>query len=109
MKVQHMAADALEPHFARDGLVQRCFNFAETMDHIMEFTRLRALNSLFSLLRAAILNLQHHDFPLAPDQLEQYILKSLVTGILWAFTGDAKHQFRNQMGEFIRGSSAICC
>ena len=112
MKVQHMTADALEPHFALDGLVQRCLNYAETMDHIMEFTRLRALNALFSLLRAAIhnillYNLQHHDFPLAPDQLEQYVLKSLITSIIWSFTGDAKHQFRNQMGEFIRGSSTL--
>ena len=112
MKLQHMTADALEPHFALDGLVQRCLNHAETMDHIMEFSRLRALKSLFSLLRAAthnilLYNLQHLDTPLAPHQLEQYVLKSLITSILWSFTGDAKPQFRNQMGEFIHGSSTL--
>ena len=92
LKVQHMAADVLEPHFALDGLVQRCLEYAETMAHIMEFTRLRALNALFSLLRAAInsillFNLQHADFPLAPDQLQQFMLKSLVASIIWCFTG----------------------
>ena len=112
MKVQHIAADVLQPHFALDGLVQRCLNYAEGMEHIMEFTRLRALNALFSLLRAAIhnillFNLQHADFPLSPEQLEQYMLKNLVISIVWSFSGDAKHHYRKEMGDFIRGSSTL--
>ena len=112
MKVQHIAAEVLAPHFALDGLVQRCLNYAEGMEHIMEFTRLRALNALFSLLRACInnvllFNLQHADFPLSPEQLEQYMVKNLVISIVWSFSGDAKHHYRKEMGDFIRGSSTL--
>ena len=78
----------------------------------MDFTRLRALSSLFSMLNQACRNLlqynaQHPDFPLTPDQLESYVPRSLVHALLWSFAGDGKLKTRDQLGEFIRGSTTI--
>ena len=54
---------------ASDGLVPRCLQYAESLDHIMDFTRLRAVNSLVSMLHQMVRNIlnynqSHPDFPL---------------------------------------------
>lgn len=48
------------------------------MEHIMDFTRLRCLGSLFSMLHqacrnVALYNNNHPDFPMPIDQLEKYM------------------------------------
>lgn len=58
----------------------------------MDFTRLRALGSLFSMLNQASRNVinynaAHADFPMQQDQLERYIPKALVYALLWSFAG----------------------
>lgn len=37
-----------------DGLIIKCLTFAETCEHVMDFTRLRALGSLFSMLNQMV-------------------------------------------------------
>ena len=49
-KVQQDVAGLLQPYFAPDNLVAKCLEYAATQEHIMDFTRLRALGSLFSML-----------------------------------------------------------
>ena len=83
----------------------------------MDFTRLRALGSLFSMLNQMVRNIllynhQHADFPMQSDQViaisqkgrlialdyiqvEQYVPKCLVYSILWSFAGDAKMKVNN--------------
>ena len=68
-QVQKDCADLLNPHFSSDALVVRALQFAESLDHIMDFTRLRALNSLFSMLNQMVRNIlnynqSHPDFPM---------------------------------------------
>ena len=68
-QVQRDGADLLSPYFTADGLVARCLQYAQTLDHIMDFTRLRALSSLFSMLNQMVRNIMnynqfHPDFPL---------------------------------------------
>ena len=48
--VQREIASLLQPYFTADGLVNRCLDHAATLEHIMDFTRLRALGSLFSMI-----------------------------------------------------------
>ena len=50
IKVQRDVAALLQPYFAPDNLVAKCLEYAATQEHIMDFTRLRALGSLFSML-----------------------------------------------------------
>jgi dynein heavy chain 1 len=112
MQVQRDVANSLMPFFASDGLVKRTLEYASTLEHIMDFTRLRALGSLFSMINQAVRNIlqynhSHADFPMQSDQVEKYASKCLVHAILWSFTGDAKLKVRNAMGEFVRSATTI--
>ena len=106
--VQVEAANVLSPHLTSDGLADRCLAYAESLPHIMDFTRLRALGSLFSMLNQSVRNVlqynhNHQDFPMSSEQLEKYISKCLIQSLLWSFTGDSKNKTRQDMGTFIQG------
>lgn len=62
-------AAILAAYFTADGLVERCLDFAAKQEHVMDFTNLRALGSLFSMLNQATrdvlkYNHSHSDFPM---------------------------------------------
>jgi dynein heavy chain 1 len=38
-QIQRDIATILSPFFVSDGLVKRCLEYAETLEHIMDFTR----------------------------------------------------------------------
>jgi dynein heavy chain 1 len=77
----------------------------------MDFTRLRALGSMFTMLNQSVRNIliynQQHDFRLSEDVIEKYATKSLVLAILWSFSGDCKLKYRCDLGKFIRQSTTI--
>lgn len=70
-QVQRDVASMLTPHLAHDGLVARCLQYAdEKLDHIMDFTKLRALGSFFAMINYTVRQIQsynqsHSDFPMA--------------------------------------------
>ena len=102
----------LAPYFSSDGLVVRCLEYAEKLDHIMDFTKLRALHSLFSMLHQMVRNISnynhtHPDFPMMFDQIEQYVPRYLIYSIIWCFSGDGKMSSRDEMGQFIRSTTTI--
>lgn len=112
MQVQRDVALILTPYFSPDALVVRCLEFATKQEHIMDFTRLRALNSLFSMLNQGVRNVLEHnethsDFPLTNEQLEAYIPKCLVYSLLWSFSGDSKLKVRSDLGDFVRSITTI--
>lgn len=54
LQVQRDIAMLLQPYFSADGVVVRSLEYAANeQEHIMDFTRLRALSSLFSMLNQA--------------------------------------------------------
>ena len=107
LQVQNDVATILLPFFSPDGLVAKCLEYSSTQEHIMDFTRLRALGSLFSMPNILLYNHQHADFPMQSDQMEQYVPKSLVSSILWSFAGDAKMKVRHAMSDFIQSITTI--
>ncbi|CAG0895372.1 unnamed protein product, partial [Cyprideis torosa] len=113
LRVQREVATLLQPLLAPGGLAQKCYTFAANhLEHIMDFTRLRALQSLFSMLTQAVrtvleYNQAHPDFPMPPDQLEKFVPKSLVQSILWSFAGDCKLKGRAELGDFISSATTI--
>lgn len=112
LTTQKQVADILEPYFADDDLVTSALKFAETIEHIMDFTATRALNTLFSLVNKTVrnvieYNMQHSDFPLPPERLDQYVTKRLLVNIIWAFSGDARLELRSEMGEFLRKQTGV--
>jgi dynein heavy chain 1 len=65
-------------HFTSGGLVMKCLEYAMGQEHIMDFTRLRALGSLFSMFKQAVHNVitynqQHPDFPMEVLHHYKYI------------------------------------
>ncbi|CAG9116951.1 unnamed protein product [Plutella xylostella] len=112
LQTQRDVAAILQPLFNGDGLVVKCLERAVSLDHIMDFTRHRALSSLHSMLNRGVRNIlaynrQHPDFPITNDQLEAYVPKWLVYSLLWSFAGDAKLKDRNELGDFIRSASTM--
>ncbi|KAF9056435.1 dynein heavy chain protein 1 [Panaeolus papilionaceus] len=109
---QKQIASMLERYFAEGELVSSALEYAQSIEHIMDFTTTRALNTLFSLINKTVrniieYNLQHSDFPLPPERVEQYVTKRLLLNIIWAFSGDAKLDLRAEMGEFLRKQTGI--
>ena len=91
LATQRVIAARLEEYFDEGALVPRALEYAATVDHIMDFTTIRAITTLFSLLNKTIRNIieynaQHADFPLQPEQVESYVTKRLVVALVWAFT-----------------------
>lgn len=110
--MQNDVANLLLPLFASDGLISRCLDYAAKQEHVMDFTRLRALGSLFSMIHQSTRNVlqynaTHPDFPMQPEQLEQYIPKCLVYALLWSFSGDGRMKARCDLGDFARGITTI--
>jgi dynein heavy chain 1 len=109
---QRQLAAHLRPYFTADSLVTKCLEYASVkFEHIMDFTRLRALGSMFTMLNQAVRSVlsynQTHDFRLSDDVAEKYVTKSLVLAILWSFSGDCKLKYRIELGEFLRTSVYI--
>lgn len=112
LMTQRQVAAILERYFADSELVSSALTFAESIEHIMDFTVTRALNTLFSLINKTVRNVieynfQHSDFPLPPERVEQYVTKRLLVNIIWAFSGDAKLELRAEMGDFLRNQTGI--
>ena len=109
---QKQIATILEPFFSDGELVGAALEYASSIEHIMDFTMTRALNTLFSLLNKTARNVleynsQHVDFPLSAEQIEQYVTKRLLVSIIWAFSGDAKLDLRADLGHFLSQRTGI--
>jgi dynein heavy chain 1 len=100
--VQEKAIDILEPYFGldekergdtrEDSFVHRALAYCKNQPHIMEFTRIRAINALISLIKAAIAkvmeyNDNHAEIPLSDTVLKSYFSRYLVFAVLWSFGG----------------------
>ncbi|GAA5974101.1 hypothetical protein JCM11641_003434 [Rhodosporidiobolus odoratus] len=112
LATQRLIVSKIEQFFEHDGLVPKALEHAASLDHIMDFTPSRALTTLFSLLNKTIrsvvdYNAQHPDFPLQADQIESFVTKRLLVGLVWAFTGDSKLDTRAGMGDFLRSHSGL--
>ena len=104
--IQKQVADLLEHFFATEHLLENALKEARKYDHIMEFTEIRVLNTLFSLLNKACRNIieynvQHEDFPLDPEQVESCMFKKMLLALVWAFVGDCPIVIRRAYGEYV--------
>ena len=102
--VQGQVADLLHHYFGTESLLKNALKEARRLSHIMEFTEIRAVNTLFSLLNKACrtivdYNLQHEDFPLEQEQVESFITKKTLLALVWALAGDCPMRERKAFGE----------
>ncbi|KAJ2451292.1 dynein heavy chain [Coemansia sp. RSA 2336] len=112
MRVQTLASRVLAPHLASGGLIERALAMAQqNQDHIMEFTRARALATLFALLDKAVLeiieyDMQHSDFPLPVDVAETFLIRRLLLAAVWALAGDGSSAgARQAVSDFVCGAT----
>lgn len=109
---QDMVSDFLKQFMQGDDLIYKALEEARGYNHIMEYTTIRALNTLFSLLNKACrnvleYNIQHIDFPLDPEQAESYISKKLLLALVWSLTGDCPLNDRKRFGEYLAATTTI--
>ncbi|TMS21270.1 Dynein heavy chain, cytoplasmic [Larimichthys crocea] len=112
LQIQRDSAAILQPYFTSTGLVIKALEHASKMEHIMDFTRLRCMGSLFSMLHqacrnVALYNNNHPDFPMPIEQLEKYMQKYLIYAVLWSFSGDGRLKMRAELGEYIRRITTV--
>lgn len=110
LQVQSQTADLLQHYFGNENLLGQALKEARKYSHIMQYTEIRVLNTLFSLLNKACrtiieYNMQHEDFPLDPELIESYISKKTLLSLVWALAGDCPLKERKLFGEYIVGLS----
>ena len=93
LETQNEVARTLEAELRRNNLLQESLQACRDLSHIMMFTEIRALATLFALLNQACratleYNIQHSDFPMQAEQVESFICKKLLLAIVWSFAGD---------------------
>lgn len=108
LALQEQVSDLLQHYFTTEHLLQNALSEAQKYSHIMQFTEIRALNTLFSLLNKACrtileYNIQHEDFPLELEQVESFISKKMLLALVWALVGDCPVRERRSFGEYIAG------
>ncbi|GME34113.1 ATPase AAA+ type core [Neofusicoccum parvum] len=112
LQLQQLVADLLEHRLLNDGFVQKALDGARDFHHIMEYTEIRVLNTLFSLLNKTCrsmleYNVQHSDFPLEDEQIEAFLSKKLLLALTWSLTGDCPLSERKEFGDIVAGLSTV--
>ncbi|EER38945.1 dynein heavy chain [Histoplasma capsulatum H143] len=112
LETQKMLANLLEGLLQNDDLILKALEEAKKYNHIMQFSDIRALNTLFSLLNKSCwnileYNIQHIDFPLDPEKAESYMSKKLLLALVWSLTGDCTLGDRKAFGEYVTAFSTI--
>ena len=91
-QVRQKAVEAIRQFFSERGYVQQALELAEKYTHVMDFTVIRVIESMFALVRKGISNIleyneNHSEFPMNDDQIYQYMSKWLVVSLIWGFGG----------------------
>lgn len=112
LPLQQHVADLLQSFLEGGGLLQNALREAQQFSHIMEFTDIRVLNTLFSLLNKACrtiieYNMHHEDFPLGIEQVESFISKKMLLALVWGLVGDCPLRERRTFGEYVAGQTTI--
>ncbi|TLD37835.1 cytoplasmic dynein-like protein 1 heavy chain 1 [Venturia nashicola] len=112
LATQGRVAEVLQRQLSDDEFIQKTLDQARSFGHIMEFTDIRALNTLFSLLNKACrsileYDILHSDFPLEDEQIELYLTKKLLLALVWSLTGDCPLADRQNFGDRISTMIAV--
>ena len=92
IQIRTKAADSIKIFFEPNNLVQKALEAVEEYTHVMEFTRIRVIESMFTLLRKGTTNIieyndNHSEFPMSDEQIFTYMSKWLIISIIWGFGG----------------------
>ena len=107
-----LMSDILRQKLTTNDFVMKVLQDCEGLHHIMEFTSIRAIGTLFSLLRKACrsvleYNIQHPDFSLSDDQIDAFLSKKVLLAAVWSFTGDCPLVERKAFGDYLAALSTV--
>ena len=107
-QVRHQSVEALKPFFESGCFVQQALDEVEKYNHIMDFTKIRVIESMFALLRKGTSNIieyndNHSEFPFTEDQIFTYMSKWLVISIIWGFGGSLSLGNRTDFSNKLKG------
>lgn len=102
-EIQTLVCDKISEIFSQISL-SNLLTIAKDLNHVMEFTETRALNTVFALINSACLRLllfinQNVNFSPAQEQQLAFITKSVLLSLVWAFAGDCALIGREEIGE----------
>jgi dynein heavy chain 1 len=114
-KVRKQCVDAIQPLFddsETTSFMTKTIEYAETLGHIMDFTKIRVLESFFALVRRGISNVieyneNHSDFPLSESSIAAYMTKWVVFCAMWGVGGSMNLQTRTDFSEELRSFSTV--
>jgi len=90
--------------FEEEGCyMTKVLDYAASLPHVMDFTRIRVLESTFALVRKGISNVIEYneskpDFHLGEVQMETYMQKYVIFATLWGIGGSMNLQTRTNFG-----------
>ena len=106
-KIRNTAVESIKSFFDKNGLVQKALDEVEKMPHVMDFTKIRVVESMFALLRKGTTNIidyneENREFPLDDEKIYQYMSKWLIISIIWGFGGSLSLGNRTKFSEFLK-------
>jgi dynein heavy chain 1 len=104
--VRKKCIDAIRPLFAHNGFVSQALEISSRFTHVMDFTRIRVLESMFALIRKGTSNVldyneNHSEYPFSDEQIYTYMTKWICVSMIWGFGGslslDQRSEFSNKL------------
>jgi len=106
-QVRSKASDCIKIFFEPNNLVQKALEAVEKYTHVMEFTKIRVIESMFALLRRGTTNIieyndNHSEFPMSDEQIFTYMSKWLIVSMIWGFGGSLSLGNRTDFSEKLK-------
>ena len=106
-QVRTKAADSIKTFFEPNNLVQKALEAVEEYNHVMEYTKIRVIESMFALLRRGTTNIieyndNHSEFPMTDEQIFTYMSKWLIVSLIWGLGGSLNLGDRTRFSEKLR-------
>nr|CAG4709143.1 unnamed protein product [Naegleria fowleri] len=102
--IQQKVANIISPFF--HNFITKCISFSKQLEHVMEYSAIRSLTSLFSFINESIkavqdYNFTHLDFPMSDEVFRKYISNRFLFATLWAFSSSCNTNMRKKFADFL--------
>jgi hypothetical protein len=108
-EIRKQAVDSIRGFFeGKDCFMSQVLSITKDANHIMEFTYMRVLEAMFSLVRTGISNLlKYRDERQTEAQIGSYMKKFFIYTIIWGVGGSLnlkeRTAFSNKLSEMVGG------
>lgn len=97
---QQSYAEIVKSWFSSD-LLNQFVNFSTKLTHVMEYDNKVAIRRLFVTIKSQLRQLYVRSYNDISEISEQYIVRSFVLSLTWAFCGDSIQREREQFTQFL--------